>query len=365
MQTDLQLKQFELSDEAALLSFLKKAYPEYPRRCEPVFWRWQFLENPNTDLNNIPLWIVKNGEDVVGQMAAIPVELKVGNEQRVALWIVDYILSAEYRGHKLGKNLLEIPQQVYCKTLMALGYNQNAEKPMRSLKWELMGNIRRYHKLLFPGNAAPEISRIGPVREIFNFVYAPFRPRLGRLSQSGRGSVREVARFDEAFDTLWRDAAPQWHCAVVRSSRFLQWQFMEQPDKKFEVLGYYENDRLVGYVVMFFRRHRENHPLRHTGTDKAAISDICYSASNPERIIDELLKAALRRAIERRAGSLVTDVLDARIEERLKAFGFWRIEASPPFAANTLADSDVIYKLDNWFLTRGDSDVSIFERPNA
>jgi GNAT superfamily N-acetyltransferase len=359
MQTDVQLKQFELADETALLSFLRTAYPDEPRRSDAVFWRWQFLENPYTDLDNIPLWIVKKGEEVVGQMAAIPVELKVGEEQKPALWIVDYILHPDYRGHKLGKSLLEIPHQAYCKTLMALGYNKNAEKPMRSLKWELLGNISRYHKLLFPGNAAKELSRLGIVREIVNFGYAPFRPSMRSLSKSGSGKVREMTSFDSSFDTLWQEASVQWTCAVVRSSRLLEWQFMQQPGKKFDVLGYYENERLAGYVVLFFRK-----PESGGARAKAAISDLCYSASEPARIIDELLKAALRLAIERRAGSLVTDVLDRRVEERLRHFGFWPIKAAPPFAANVLERQDVIYKLDNWFLTRADSDVSIFEGPN-
>lgn len=359
MQSDVQLKQFELTDEAALLSFLRTVYPDEPRRSDAAFWRWQFLENPYTDLNNIPLWIVKRGPEVVGQMAAIPVELKVNDERKPALWIVDYILQPEYRGHRLGKSLLEIPHQAYCKTLMALGYNKNAEKPMRSLKWQLLGDISRYHQLLFPGNAGKELSRLGPLREIVNFGYAPFRPSMRRLFASESGTVREVTAFDSSFDALWQEAAPQWTCAVVRSSRLLEWQFIRQPGKKFDVLGYYENDRLLGYVVLFFRK-----PESGGVRPKAAISDLCYSASDPTRIIDQLLKAALRLAIERRAGSLVTDVLDPRVEERLKSFGFWRIAASPPFAANVLESQDLIYKLDNWFLTRADSDVSIFEGPN-
>jgi hypothetical protein len=81
-------------------------------------------------------------------------------------------------------------------------------------------------------------------------------------------------------------------------------------------------------------------------------------------VIDALLKGALRLALERRAGGLVIDVLDPRVEERLSQLGFWRIKASPPFMAGTFDDQDLMYERSNWFLTRGDSDVSIFEEPN-
>jgi hypothetical protein len=72
----------------------------------------------------------------------------------------------------------------------------------------------------------------------------------------------------------------------------------------------------------------------------------------------------LHKAVEGRAGSLVTDVLDGLVEERLSEHGFARIRKSPQFMAWAAADKEVICKPENWFLTRGDSDVSIIEQPN-
>jgi hypothetical protein len=146
---------------------------------------------------------------------------------------------------------------------------------------------------------------------------------------------------------------------VARSSRFLDWQFMRQPGKKYDVLGYYKNDRLLGYVVLFFRKAGAGE-----APPKAAISDLCYGPSHAEETIDNLLKGALRLALERKAGSLVTDVLDERVEARLRHFGFRRVKSSPLFAAKTAERVDLVYARSNWFLTRGDSDVSIFEEAN-
>lgn len=358
VEPEVEIKQFEEADEDALLSFLRRAYPGEPRKGEREFWRWQFLENPHVEPGNVPLWVVKKGAEVVGQVAAIPVELKVGDAQKPALWIVDYIVFPQYRGRKVGKRMLQVPHR-FCKTTLALGYNKNAEKPMVSLNWQLLGNINRYQLLLFPGNATRELARVAALRGAANLFYAPLRPGSSRLRGAGAGEVRAVAAFDSAFDDLWREASAQWTCAVARGSRFLEWQYMRQPGKKFDVLGYYEGGRLLGYVVLFFRKGEAGGPV-----PKASLTDICYAPGKASEVIDELLKGALRLAIERRAGSLVTDVLDARVEERLRRMGFWAIKSSPPFAANVLEGEALIYKLDNWFLTRGDSDVSIFEEPN-
>jgi GNAT superfamily N-acetyltransferase len=359
MPGDVEVKQFELADKDALLSFLRVAYPDEPSKSDPIFWSWHFLENPNAAADNVPLWIVKNGSRVVGQMATIPVRLKVGEKEKRALWIIDFILAPEYRGRGLGKGLMRIARETYCTTMIALGYNEQSEAVLLSHKWVSLGSINRYHALFFPGNASKEVSRLGPVRPLANMLYAPMRPNSDQLAPVGPGAICEVREFDSSFDQLWEEASAQWPCAVVRSARFLQWQFKRQPGKKFEVLGYYEEDRLLGYLVLYFRKSKPGVP-----TDKVAISDLLYSAENSARVIDNLLRGAVRLALERQAGGLVIDVLDPLVERSLEQFRFWRIKASPPFMAGTFEDQDLMYTRDNWFLTRADSDVTIFEQPN-
>lgn len=358
MPTDVHIRQFKLADTEALLSFLRVAYPDDPRKSEPAYWRWHYLENPQTDPNNVPLWVVERGSEIVGQVATIPVMLRVGPEKTLAIWILDFIVHEDYRGQGLGKRLMGEARQ-FCPTMVALGINEGSTAVLLKTGWRALGGVRRYQRLLYPGNDLQKASRFAPVRGFVNLAYSPFRPRLeGR--KEGRWTVREVTAFDAAFDDFWREASEQWPCAVVRDARNLSWQFSRQPGKKFDVLGLYEQERLVGYSVLFFRK------AGAAGAPaKASIADLCYTAKDATAVIDELLRAALRRAIERRAGSLVTDVHDARVEERLKRLGFWHIKNSPQFMAHATDGRErLMYDPANWFLTRGDSDVSIFEHPN-
>ncbi len=342
-----------------MLSFLRKAYPGESLKSDTAFWQWHFRENPFVRQDNIPTWVVVNGPEIVGQLAAIPMRLKVGEEELSAIWVVNIVVLPEYRRRGLGQRLFEVAHGTFCQTMIALGYNEGSGAILRRLKWTEMGHINRYHKLLFPGDAAREISRLGPVRGLANLLYAPFRPGLKKLAPTG-GEVRAVTRFDSSFDELWLEARTQWPCAVVRGSRFLEWQFMKQPGKKFDVLGYYREGRLLGYIVLFFRKAEAGR-----ASHKSAISDLCYSASDAVEVIDNLLKAALHLALERRAGSLVTDVLNQRVEQRLRHFGFHRVKASPGFMVGPGGRQQLMTERSNWFLTRGDSDVSIFEDPNV
>lgn len=359
MPDDIQIKQFELSEQDALLSFLRVAYPGEPRKSEPDFWKWHFVENPYASPDNIPLWIVRTEKEIVGQMASIPVEVKVNGEVKRALWIIDFILDPAYRGRKLGKQLMQAALETYGTPMLSLGYNDNSWAVLRSHKWKPLGNITRYHILLFPGDAAREISRFTLTRKAANLFYAPFRPSSNKLRPHGGGEVREVTSFDASFDDLWQRASAQWPCSVVRSARYLEWQYIQQPGKKFDVLGYYNQDRLLGYLVLYFRKADGG-----GFSPKVAITDLCYDSEDAQQIIDELLKAALRLALDRHAGAVVTDVRDQRVEQRLRQIGFRRMPTAPPFAALTTERQDLIYEASNWFLTRGDCDVSIFEDPN-
>jgi GNAT superfamily N-acetyltransferase len=358
MSDVLQIKQFELSEQESLLNFLRIVYPKEPRKHSKVFWEWHYLKNPHTSPGNIPLWIVKKGRDIVGQIATIPVEVKVADDTRRAIWILDFIVREDFRGQGLGKRLVATASESF-PTMMALGINEQSTAVFRKLGWAHLGGIHRYHRLLYAGDAVDEISQLAPLRLLGNLAYAASRARLRRMSKVRTSAVRLISSFDTSFNDLWRRAAKQWPCAVVRNGRYLDWQFLQQPGKKFEVLGLFGGQELLGYVVLFFRK-----PSLRGRPPKAAISDICYDPGMPDEIIDQLLKAAIDLALERHAGSLVTDVLDGRVEDKLMRYGFRRIRKAPQFMAFSPESGSPMYTRSNWFLTRGDSDVTIFEDPN-
>src|SRR4051812_2618776 len=253
MLGDIQIKQLEAAEQDALLSFLRVVYADDPRRSEPVFWRWHFVENPLAGETDIPCWVVKRGAvEVVGQIAAIPVQLKVGETSIRAACMIDLIVHEDLRGQGFGKRLFQAAGEKY-STMFSLGMNENSTPILHKLKWADLGSLHRYHRLLFPGAALKEARNFAPLREILNLAYAPFRPRLSRPSSTGM-TVRELSGFDASFDGLWREARGQWPCVVERSRPYLEWQFRRQPGKKFEILGCYDENRLVGYVVLFFRK---------------------------------------------------------------------------------------------------------------
>jgi GNAT superfamily N-acetyltransferase len=342
-----------------LPEFLGRAYPGEARKANSRYLEWYYLQNPNVDSDGIDVWVVRSAGKIVGQLATITVQLKAGTAYTKAIWILEFILLEEFRGKGIGKRLVLAAREKY-PTMITLGINEASTRVFTSLGWKPLGSIHRYHKLLFAGSAVPQVAEKRLLRESLNFFSLPLRPFLRSAGSADKYEIRRDPLLGTDIDDLWERASRQWPAAVRRDHRFLSWQFLKQPGKAFEVIRLYERDRLVGYAILFFRKGVGNAP-----PPKAAISDLVYDSRNQEEVIDALLKASLQLAMDRRAGSLVTDVLDVRVEAHLKRHGFWRIKNSPRFMASSTEFQEILYQPENWYLTRGDSDVSIFEEPNV
>jgi GNAT superfamily N-acetyltransferase len=359
MTENILIEQMRLSEKDKLLAFLRDAYAENPRMSDERFWDWHFLENPHVSRDNLPVWLAKSGDRIAGQLAAIPVELSIGAETVRAMWILDLIVHEDFRRRGIAKKLV-LKAEEFCP--VGLGVNtmeQHAPAMLQSLGWKIVGKIPRYAKLLFVGNALPEVSRFNPLRKTFNLLSAPFRPSIDDSLFGASGKLRILDGFDASFDDLWLEAAVQFGCAVARNSKFLEWQYLKQPAKKFDIIGYYEAEKLLGYAVIFVRKAGANGAI-----PKAAITDLCWHPQDSARIIDQLLRGATQIAATRGAGSFVTDALDSLLVERLQSAGFRSVKNPLQLMVKSTERQDSLYNQKNWFLTRGDSDTSIFEQTN-
>lgn len=355
MPEEVTFKQMDASEKNYVLAFLEKSYPDNSRQSDLAFWDWHFLAPPSIDADNLPVWLAKSGEQIVGQLGAIPVELNVEGKLKRAIWILDLIVDPEFRRKGIARRLV-LEAERFCPLILGTNTTkQHSTELLLSMGFVVVTKIPRFHKLLFPG----ELVSVTPLRSALNIAFAPFRPSEKKLENKTK-NIKLLHEFDASFDALWEHAKGQWKCSVKRFSAMLDWQFCKQPDKKFEILGYFKDDKLLGYAILFFRKANAKGQI-----SKAAISDICYHPNNARDIVDELITGALKLAIQRRAGGLVTDVVDPLLEQRLRHFGFWRVKSGLQLLAFVPKENqEVIYDPKSWFLTRGDSDISIFEQRN-
>lgn len=354
MHQDILIEQMKLSKREELLAFLSGAYADNPRHSDKEFWDWHFPESPYCDSEDLPIWIARSEGKIVGHLAATPVEFNVDGEVVRAIWILDLIIDPSFRRRGIAKRLA-LASKEFCPYVLGVNTSaQHSTELLAELGWKIFAKIPRYQRILFPGNAVKEIAGVKPLRGLANTVWSPLRPNAKQTA-----GVSRPASFDERFDDLWREARTQWPCSISRNAVMLDWQFRCQPGKEFEVLAFESDGKLLGYAVLFFRKADTNGVI-----SKGAISDICYHPDNAAATVDALINGVLWRAIERRAGSLVTDAIDDLLEQQLRANGFRSVKSSLQLLANVPQRQDIVYDKRNWFLTRGDADISIFEDPN-
>ena len=354
MQSPVLIEQMKLSEKDGVLKFLRIAYPENPRLSDPVYWDWRFAGSPYCDPDDLPIWLAKIDGRIAGQLASVPVEFNAGDETVRAIWIVDLVVDPDFRRRGIARKLVRASLD-HCPFVLGVNAPEHPPKMLAALGWNAFTVIPRYQKILFPGNAIRQIARFRSFANAFNLAFAPVR-----TGYPSWPNVKRLERFDESFDELWVEARGQWPCSVTRSSASLDWQYVRQPGKKFEILACTDGDSLRGYVVMSF-----GGPNTYGAIEKAAITDICYAPTGADETITKLLDEAVKLAIEREVGSIVTDVIDERLEKRLKFAGFWRVKSDLQLQANVPPNREVVYDAANWYLTRGDLDISLFESLNV
>lgn len=348
-----------IEEKPAVLSFLKKAYPDNPRHCDPQYWDWHFAQAPHVDKDKLPIWLAKSGDRIAGQLATLPVELNICDKKVPALWVLDWVVDQDFRRRGIGKKLA-LAAEAFSPYLLGVNTDQqHAPALLLGLKWVVVSKIPRYHKILFPGESVRELSKIELIRRFSNTVFYPARRYGSRGKATTKPEIQLVENFDATFDDFWKQARTQWDCSISRDRRMLDWQFRKQPYKHFDILVCVNDEKLLGYAVLFARKK-----TAHGSIEKAAISDICYHPENAETTVDALLKAALDFCVERKIGGLVTDAIDPLLESRLRHFGFWKIDSPLQLMAKAPENRETVYDLSSWFLTRGDSDISIFEHSN-
>ena len=354
----INFRRMKLADKPALLAFLADVFADNPRMSDERFWDWHFLENPYSDKNNLPVWLALSGEKIAGQLAATQVKLQIGDERKDAIWILDLIVHNDFRRRGIAKKLVAAAES-FCS--VRLGVNTAAQRStelLLGMNWHLVSRIPRFGKLLFAGNAVREIRNNKFLRRASNSVSRAFS-KQPKNPFAPNGKLKIIEKFDSSFDDLWQAAAPENKCAVVREADILNWQFINQPNKKYDIFGYFENEKLLGYAVMFFRRADRNGVI-----DKAAVSDIFYYPAQGGKIVETLLEGVLYLAREREAGSLVIDAIDDLIIEKLKKNKFRPIKNPLQLLAKSDECGAISDDEKNWFLTRADADISVFEAGN-
>jgi hypothetical protein len=215
--------------------------------------------NPAFDPSFPRGWALRDGGAIVGFFGSLPLAMQVAGRDATAFAATSWRVLPEYRGGAIGLKLRQLsahkdalhfsttPKEELVALLKMLKYRP-IDRGEGTDGQSLL--IFDFEKLLRTrlGDAflGPSIAKlVAPGLRAFQTM------RTRRLAASA--DVRDLARADASFDDLWARTRARWANTNVRSAAVVDWYCfsLEPHDKK--LFGYYDGDRLLGYMVLYLR----------------------------------------------------------------------------------------------------------------
>jgi len=206
-----------------VLALAATYYPDGDPVRRADYLEWLYRRNPNGECR-LALALENDGS-YVGMMALIPFRMTGGGATIDTIAVVHVLVHPKYRGRNL-----------FVRMILAVN-----EERQRTGEW-LIGHPNE--------SATPGWRR---TRMIFRTV-DDVRIRLPLLSRSRRGGPRPVRLSDAMLALCDFSALDEWRCtlgspALAVDREFLKWRFLDHPIHRYEIFGWLDGDRLLGYYV--------------------------------------------------------------------------------------------------------------------
>lgn len=318
------VREYMPGDEQEILKLFNVVFG---RQLDEEFWRWRYLENP---FGKSVIRLMFDNEKLVGHYAAVPLPLWLDDRIVESALIMTVMTHPDYRGMGICTSLAN---EVYdlCKSKgleIVFGFpNDNIyQLYLEQLNWIGFGRLGSWEKEDLIWHKAENAQ---------DYV------------------VEEISRFDTRFDELWERSKDDYGIVVPRISKYLNWRYCGKPGKEYRIYSTKDNQDLVcGFVVL--KLYKEDGEVTGHIIDAPIIDSPQAHWS---------LFAATNAYFEKEGASRVTCWFpdNSEISDTLRKTGFEKKTWPTFFGARILGleneKADFMSKINNWWITMGDSDV--------
>ena len=372
---------YDRSMEEAFARFCRVIWPNSREKAfSPARRSDGSPEGQARDTRDAPTFVFVKGDDIVGHVTTIPVQLASFGKSISTHWIVGLMVLPEHRNSLVGPMLIkEVNRSLDCA--LSLHVELPVLRILTGLKWVHKGVLPQYLRVLnahevsqnvqasgmkalagsaadttfalparFVGSVMRFLGRWGLMVGQVLWVAVTFIAKPGALPVE----VREEKGFDDSYDQLWQSVGGQFGACVARDQRYLQGRFGRHPDR-YRVLGCRQKDRLLGYCIVKTKQF-SNDP-RMGNMKIGTIVDCLFDPVAPgafQALLDRVLKVCAREKVH----AILCTSSHATVRRLLRANGYFSIPGNLNFACHNRTNvplQDI--PLESWHLMRGDSDA--------
>ncbi|MEO6950732.1 MAG: hypothetical protein ABI321_02885 [Polyangia bacterium] len=259
-------------------------------------------------------FVVVRNERVLGLVGAEHVRLTYDRDLVPSLLIMDIAVDPAIDGSGLGI-WMDLALFDAHPVVLAIGANPNSVGLVEKLFHALPHRTHYVTPVRFTRFFQKRLGRERLATMLAlpaNVVVRAWR-KLTRLRDRGL-VLRKLTRFDASVEALFsRRAAPD-EITFERTAATLNWRLFGNPRARYEVVGAYDGDTLVGYIASHRTARRD--ALREVG-----IADWLIDARHP-KAFEALVLDVLRRAVRADMDLVHATPLLARSGPTLRRLGF-------------------------------------------
>ncbi len=344
------------SDIPELKQFISSNYRDDYILMSDKFFSY-FFKNYATD--DYSFKILRLKENLVGMIGMIPYNYKIFNQIKKSHFLVNTMVDKSLRGYGIGPRLVMEAGQG-ASISYTTSYGKNAKPMYQKLKWNEMGNLNRFIKIL-------DISKSS---KLANVQIPGNRSVLEKPEFDSAFMFKPITKFDDSVDIFWKQVKDKYPITIDRTKEYLNWRYANHPIINYHIFVTMKSYKIKSFIILRI----EEPPGYRIGRIIDFISDddaeentlfhlIEYCRKNDVNLIDffftgsfhieSLKKVGFREDNEEPYDSI--PMLFNPVDRNRKTVNF----------AFNINDKKLFYMriedINNWYITKGDGDQ---DRPN-
>lgn len=317
-------------------------------------WRYSFDETSN---NHNKIWVFKKDNNILACLGAEEVTLCINKKKICAHKAMDLLVHPEIEGIGFGAWMTLVFMNEF-PTIFATGSTRSSYSMISNLFCEM--EHRQTCKLLIRVNSILKRKLKSDV--LCNILSIPINLALSihqnfiyKALPDGY-TLKPLNAIPQQVDAFIDENCNQIY--VQRTKKYLDWRFIQNPRRKFIILGLYVDDKLAGISFSSITNSSINN-------QKAGfIIDWVYdkSTDSSEKIVHCLLQETVKYLKKEKLNFILSSVYDISSSNTYNALGFIKRDYNETFFTYTSDKSLEQYLYNNklWYLTESDANTDLF-----
>jgi len=229
------IKYLSENDSLKIKRFYDKAYGQKHILNNPIHHKWQFKKNPLNKLKNKTVVTFEECDKIYSQMGFIPIELKVDNSIKTALWHVSFFTLPSHRGKGIGTKLVQFTEKQVDYSLV-LGGSEGTNKIYEKMGGINFGNLNRYIAILNKSNLEKCLKKKIEEEEV--------------KFETSSLEFYQIKKLDEEYEEFWNKVKKQYPITTNRTKNYLKWRYFDNPLLNYKIFLLKEKKEIKGLLVL-------------------------------------------------------------------------------------------------------------------